>query len=257
MHQPHVWATPPSNPNVSIWRYLRVDRFVDLLERRQLHFARLDQFHDDPWEGVLPPATVPLAKDHLRHAPINPGDDLTDWEMLVRDINRLGKLADYANCWFTSEHDSVAMWRLYSPEGVAIRSTYSRLCASLVNEPEPVHIGEVRYLDFRTEQPPTYGNTIAVAFYKGRQYEHERELRAVVIKHPADWKGGTPPYEEYRDKHPKFMKIASGLDTLIERIYLAPGRADSLRDQVREALTRNGLDKPIEPSSLDDRPTLI
>lgn len=103
-----------------------------------------------------------------------------------------------------SEHESDGMWRLYSHDGVAVRSTFHRLCASLVNEPESVYIGEIRYFDFRTEQPPTYGNTLAVAYYKRQEFEHERELRAVVVKTPTDWKSGSPPYEERRDVHPKY-----------------------------------------------------
>jgi hypothetical protein len=256
LYEPHVWVRRPTDENVPIWRYLKTNRFIDLIDRRQLHFARFDQY-PDPWEGVLPTETRALSNDHFRNVPIRPGDTLTDFEMYVRDVNRINKLCSYANCWFMNEHDSDAMWRLYAPEGVAVRSTLRRLCGSVAQEPEPVYVGEVVYFDFRTEQPPTYGVTLPVAFSKRRQYEHERELRAVIVKPPAEWTSGSAPYEEYRDVHPKFMKVPVELDILIERICLAPGSPEAFQVHVREAMRRHGLDKPIELSALDDRPDLV
>lgn len=256
MYAPHGWVKTPTNSDVSIWRYLKYERFVDLLESERLHFARFDQF-TDPWEGVLPPETTALAKDRFTNSPINPGDQLTDFQMLIRDVNLTNKLCSFASCWFMNEHESDGMWRLYSPEGVAIQSTFSRLCASLTNESEQVHVGEVRYFDFRTEQPPTYGNTLAVAYYKRKQFEHEREMRAVVVKSPLEWTSGSPPYQECRDTHSKYIKIAADMDALIERIYISPGRPNSFTEQIREILSRRGLDKPVVPSTLDELPTLL
>jgi hypothetical protein len=256
VYEPHFWVKRPTDENVSIWRYLKFDRFLDLLERRQLHFARFDQY-PDPWEGVLPPETVALARDGFRNEPLRAGESLTDFQMLVRDVNRTNKLCSFANCWFMNEHESDGMWRLYAPEGVAIRSTFNRLCASFVQAPEMVHVGEVRYIDFRTEQPPTYGNTLAVAYYKRRQFEHERELRAVVVNVPAQWTSGTPPLEELGAIHPNFMKIDVDVETLIEDVYVAPGRPESFREQVHQALGEYVLDRTIESSALDERPTLI
>jgi hypothetical protein len=227
------------------------------LETRRLHFARFDPYLDGPWEGVLPPKTAPLPKDHFRNSPLRPGDTLTDFEMHVQSVNRLNKLCSYASCWFINEHESDAMWRLYAPEGVAIRSTFRRLRDSVAHETEPVFIGEVGYFDFRTEQPPTYGNTLAVTFSKRRQFEHERELRAVVVKPPAEWTSGLVPYEEYRDVHPKYMKIDCDLEVLVECVYVAPGLSQTVKTQVHEALRRHGLERQIVTSTLDERPILL
>ena len=53
------------------------------------------------------------------------------------------------------------------------------------------------------------------------------------------------------------MKIAVDLDTLIERVYVAPGRQESFRREVCEAMGQCGLDKPVEASSLNEWPTLL
>lgn len=221
-----------------------------------MSFARFDQF-PDPWEGVLPPETVALASDRFQNAPLREGDTLTDFEALVRDVNRVNKLCSYANCWFMNDHESDAMWRLYAPGGVAVQSTFYGLCASVEAEPGPVFVGEVRYLDFRAEQPPTYGNSLAVAYYKRMEFEHERELRAVVVRHPEEWTQGTPPYEEYRDTHPKHAKVPVDLDALIERVLVAPGSSERFREQMRDAIRESGLDRQIEVSTMDDVPRLL
>jgi hypothetical protein len=66
--------------------------------------------------------------------------------------------------------ESAAMWRLYShaDEGVAVRMTYARLEASVVDAPHPVAFGVVGYLDFRTGLIPTPGgvNVITPFFWK-------------------------------------------------------------------------------------------
>lgn len=235
---------------------MSIERFRNLIESSTLHFARFDQF-SDPWEGVLPPETTALRKDGFTNQPRNPGDTLTDFEMLVRDVNRTNKLCSYANCWFQSEHESFAMWQLYAPAGVAVRSTFHRLCSSVEEESEQVHVGELRYFDFYSEQPPTYGNTLAVAYYKRKQFEHEHELRAVVVSKPQSWTSGSPPYEELRNSHPKFIKIRCNVSELIESVHVAPEQPETLRTEVVELMMRDNLDKPVIASKLDDRPSLI
>lgn len=52
-------------------------------------------------------------------------------EELVRMTRRMIQSFVYANCWNSSDHESEAMWRLYSREGIAVQSTYRRLVLSL------------------------------------------------------------------------------------------------------------------------------
>ena len=57
MYEPHPSITAPDNPNTVIWRYLRLAKFLDMLERRALRFTQLDSLRD-PFEGA--PADVNL-----------------------------------------------------------------------------------------------------------------------------------------------------------------------------------------------------
>ncbi len=233
-----------------------MNRFIDLIRTRQLYFARFDQFSDE-WEGVLPPETKSLAKDGFTNLPRNPGDNLTDWETYVLRVNRTNKLCAYANCWYQSDHESEAMWQLYGHEGVAVKSTFGRLCDSVAMETEDVHIGEVNYIDFRYDQPSTYGNTLSVAFAKRNQFEHEREIRAVVVHMPPEFTCISPQYEGLLQSHPTYRRVAIDLDTLVDQILVAPGSSATFTEDVQAILASAGLNKQANTSSIDDRPKLL
>jgi hypothetical protein len=51
MYEAHPnFQTPPDD--VILWRYMNVGRFIDLLESKELYFARLHEL-DDLWEAPL------------------------------------------------------------------------------------------------------------------------------------------------------------------------------------------------------------
>lgn len=41
------------DPDTRIWRYVDLTKFLDMLSRRKLYFARLDRL-GDPFEGAIP-----------------------------------------------------------------------------------------------------------------------------------------------------------------------------------------------------------
>jgi hypothetical protein len=97
MYKPHPWAPTPSDPELAIWRYIPYSRWVDLVETKELHFTRLDQYTDE-WEGLLPEGTIPLPKDGFTGKPRRPDDELTDFQMHLRSVGLLNKLCGYVNC---------------------------------------------------------------------------------------------------------------------------------------------------------------
>lgn len=54
----HPTFKAPSNPDVPIWRYMSLSRFVWLLQKKALYFARSDLL-GDPFEGYY---TKPMAQ---------------------------------------------------------------------------------------------------------------------------------------------------------------------------------------------------
>ena len=257
MYKPHPECVPPSDPNILIWRYIDFAKFVDLLERRQLHFARLDQL-GDPFEGAPSDGTVALLRAWEERHPFETVTGEPFHKIMARDTHRMNSLIMYVNCWHMNEHESLAMWRLYSREGIAIRSTYQRLVESFVGADGDIHIGQVFYRDPRNPaQSENPGNTPAPVLRKGMSYEYERELRAIIARVPPAWKSGSFPDDEYKDKQAKGLYVDVALDTLIERVYVAPGRPTRFKELVVRVMSHYKLDKPVETSRLEERPDLI
>lgn len=86
------------------------------------------------------------------------------------------------NCWHMNEHESAAMWKLYlkSNEGIAVQSSYNKLRDCIIDD-EQVLVGMVKYLDYEAEHIDP-GNILSAFVYKRKSFEHEREVRALVIK---------------------------------------------------------------------------
>jgi hypothetical protein len=93
-------------------------------------------------------------------------------------------LAYFVSCWYLSEYESDAMWKLYggSNNCVAVRSSFSSLKACL---PAHVFAGQVSYIDYETQDFPNF-NMLENIVHKRRAFEHEREVRAVAVQLFAD-----------------------------------------------------------------------
>ncbi|CAN5588952.1 DUF2971 domain-containing protein [soil metagenome] len=250
----HKECLPPSNPNVAIWRYMDFPKFVDLLEQGRLYFARQDQL-GDPFEGALSDASVELLRVWDEQNPVQTVTGEPSHHILARDVYRMNSLCNYISCWHMSEHESLAMWRVYSGNGIAIRSTYRRLFDCLHESSQDVLISKVVYRDRRdVSQAENFGNTMSPVVRKGMSYEYERELRAFFQRVPPAWTSGSFPYDAYKDELDKGIGIEVDLSSLIEKVYVAPGRPQWFKDLVGKVLKTYKLEIPLETSSLEERP---
>lgn len=257
VYRPHRECVAPNDPNIPIWRYMDFAKFVDLLERKQLHFARLDQL-GDPFEGAPSDGTMALLRAWEERHSVQAVSGEPSWKIQARDTYLMNSLIMYVNCWHMNEHESQAMWRMYSREGIAIRSTYQRLVESFVGDDGDVHVGQVFYRDHRAPlEPENPGNTLAPVLRKRMSYDYERELRAITDRIPPEWTSGSFPYDAYRDNQPKGVTLDVDLDVLLERVYVAPGRPGWFKALVTSVMATYQLDKPIETSSLDERPDVV
>src|SRR5260370_2841820 len=170
---------PP--PETKLWRYLSFERLAFLLHSQLLHFTPVEQF-DDHFEGAWPKS------------------DLEYWGkvkglQVVYFTEQMRRWKVAASCWVESPHESAAMWRLYAPgeEGVAIATTFGKLhhLVSAAAKPGPGWLtgaGRVTYIDHsnkglienigRNERLP---NAITPFMLKNISYEHEKEVRALII----------------------------------------------------------------------------
>ena len=158
-----VCETPKDE--VVLWRYMDFVKFIALLDSSELRFTRLDQL-DDPREGML--TDVELGELSSRK------DDL------VRSVES-DRTFGYVNCWHEANHESMAMWDLYSPRlgSVAIRSSVGRIKKAIEADTSTVMIGRIQYLNWAT-YGAFPGNVIAMCLRKEQSYKHESEVRLVM-----------------------------------------------------------------------------
>src|SRR5579885_861214 len=106
------FPTPPDD--TMIWRYMSMSKFLSLLISRSLYLTQCDRL-EDPFEGTLPRNSTPDER---------------------RDAAKMRHMM-YVNCWYMNEHESAAMWKLYSAagDGIAVQSTIGRLKRCFVEAP--------------------------------------------------------------------------------------------------------------------------
>lgn len=222
--------------NATIWRYIDFTKLVSLLERRELFFSTIGILkQSDKHEGTYNQATIEASKEKPLSIQ-NIGSPL---------LRNFGKFVA-VNCWQISQIESVAMWDLYlkGGEGVAIKSTFQRLADSFAVTPKPqVMIGKVHYLAETEVIPEPSGfNAIDAYLWKWNSYQHEQELRALVLALPEE----LYPYNG--------IYVPIDLDLLIEQTIVSPKAPRWFAEMVVAIASKYGLQERIAPSILSGKP---
>ena len=122
----------------SVWRYVPLNRFQEVLASSTWYFCRLDVFQDK-FEGALTKRMSALQQHVLnamagrdRHG-LQAGG-LETMRNVFESRPRYRKFM-YVSCWHKNDHESVAMWELYlkGQAGVAVQTTCKELFESLSN----------------------------------------------------------------------------------------------------------------------------
>ena len=254
MYKEHPAFEKPDNADIEIWRYMDFTKFVWLLARRQLFFARADKL-GDPFEGSFP-------KENVQRRKIAYEQMMASLPPTVRVVVNMPPKAQsqlfrnlskymFINSWHSNEHESAAMWGLYlkSNEGIAMQSTYNRLKNCFREGTPDIHIGVVNYIDYTSDS--ILENNLFYRFLnKRKSFEHEKELRAIIFQFPPN-----------RDNPPNLPKppfkdgigVDVDLDLLVEKIKLAPKSPKWIRELVKLVMTEYRLNKPLIQSSIDDK----
>ncbi|MDO8727085.1 MAG: hypothetical protein Q7J35_13535 [Candidatus Methanoperedens sp.] len=198
-----------SDENIKIWRYMKYERFEELLRERTLYFARVDTF-DDAFEGWVP-GTSPK-----RH-----------------NLFEMYRKHTYANCWNEKDHESYLMWKKYEIDKripIVIQSTFKRLVDSLGNSNIDEYIDKVNYID--NDMVLEIEDNIRIPFFlKRKEYDDEHEIRAIIqIMNPESW-----------ESYGKGIHIPILLDELIENIYISPIAQKDFIDSVQAIVDKSRL----------------
>lgn len=253
----------PSSEDLVIWRYMDFIKFVALLETQSLFFVRIAHL-DDPFEGSFPVSQSPLDRflGMLPHGVFPEGTTVTvSTSPGLEDHWKVMRNWAIVTCWHAVAHESAAMWKLYAPTGggVAIRSTVGRLRKALgAPSPPPsgffggdrYHIGMIDYIDFSSANIPLV-NTAAQFFRKRRSFEHEHELRALLMQWPikAD---RSIDYVQRPNDHGRSISV--DLKVLIDEIRVAPQAPHWFSQLASKIMARYGIEVVPGQSDLDAEP---
>lgn len=247
MYKEHPIFKKPDNENTIIWRYLDFTKFVSLLDKQALFFARGDNL-SDKFEGSVSRANIELRENALKDV------DEKISKLLRKKIPTTFKDAKkwmFINCWNIHEYESAAMWNLYlkSDEGIAIQSTFKQLSRSFNKyEDLDVHIGEIKNIDYNKGGWPE-NNLFYPFLHKRKSFEHEHELRAMVM---LPWNiGDEKPPKNLSDSG---LYIPIDIDILIEKVFVSPKAEIWCKELVESIMNKYDLRKEIKQSSLADDP---
>lgn len=241
-------------PTDKLWRYMDLGKFIHLLSTGKLYFASADSF-EDPFEGakgiverkeewdsfyldVLREAirTVPgatqemLAPDHIEK----------EAQRLLAELNQSGygqRRHTFISCWHCNPFESEAMWKLYSvntKNAVAIQTTAAHLYESLDRNPN-IRIGKVKYVDFNKR----FSSINGAYWYKRKSFEHEREVRAIIVDYSASTRG---------------LSIPIDIKKLIDVVYISPYAPKWFEEVIHSVMEKYEIIAPVVYSEMAKRP---
>ena len=171
----------------------------------------------------------------------NEKEILNDAKRLLGQLDNIGSYQlqeTFINCWHENEHESEAMWKLYTStldQGIAIKTSYKKLYTSLGRNPS-IHIGRINYIDFKNN----FAGINDSFWFKRKSFEHEKEVRAI--------------FQDREAKNEFGKLIPINLNILIDKIYISPTSQTWFKDIVVDILSRYNIKKKIAESSMKEKP---
>ena len=196
-----------------------------------LYLTRADQF-EDAWEGALGGKD---AIERQQAAGTYDANRLNDKVYRYSILPRLALSNTFVSCWYLSDDESDAMWKLYTTKqyGVAIVSTAMKLSRALrlparkkADHPDlvkPVRIAPVRYVDYKTLA--TNFEPEELFLYKRKSFAHEREVR-VYTQTIVQGEGANLPE----------VRLPVDIKKLVSAIHVSPYAQPWFGDVVREVV---------------------
>lgn len=207
MFKKHSYLTEPENTRQRLWRYLKYERLLELINEGNLYFPHITRM-SDKWEGLLTERT----KEKLFRSEYAKYNSAESAKASVGQYEK-HKDAFYINCWHMNMNESYLMWKVYGDRGCAIQTTYERIVTSFHNAPAEINGGIVNYLDYEREQFPI-GNTYWSVSHKDLPYGDEKEFRLFY------WKLSLANQNFQVEE--TGVKVPVDADILIENIYINP-----------------------------------
>ena len=240
--------------NTTLWRYTDIAKFLSLLEDGALFFTRLDKLMD-PFEGAWSEINLKMIQLGLDSAPNTKlSMEMQAWRMIVNNCREQRRYT-LVNCWHEGEHESEAMWKLYSGlgYGLAIRTDFKTLVHSFTTR-VPDIVAKVEYISYETDAMPW--SLRASFLHKRLSFAHEREVRAVMQCfnfRPSDKANGSE-YDYSRDVCNVGIPFAVDTNDLIQEVVVSPYAESWMFELVRSVCKRYGMSITVRKSDLAKDP---
>lgn len=234
-----------------IWRYVKLERLIEILDREILGFPQVSRFHE-PLEGSFsPPAQV---IDFPEIAKIFGSQEKANKVQAVFNQSNIS-LSYFVSCWHMSDYESDMMWERYESD-VAIRTTVRELArlqpipfhVSVLGELLPViTLGPCHYVDHSVPGSVPPGESL---FYKAREFEGDKEFRSILMPWSLGWS------QRKHEKWPGIVYVPLKPSTFVKEIVVRTRKEEDRNrfQAIDELLQKRGLTIPVRPSTLEKAP---
>lgn len=244
----------------TLWRFMSIPKYLSLISSRELIFTQiallrhrdpkeglftnlqvLEAEHNDPMEELLHDLNSKITSPKGKKLTLN---DLTPWDEYSAIRSSIDTYAQYVNCWNMTQHEPAQLWSVYASEqdGVAIKTSFSRLKKSLKDSGQIIQCGKINYLNY-DEEKISLKDGFAPIFTKRIEFEHENEMRLCITDM-------TPTSEVNFSKKPAVIRQPCDIEVMIEEVRVAPFSEPWSKNAIDDVTRRFGLDFPIRRSCL-------
>jgi hypothetical protein len=220
---PDDWPFQEVPDSETLWRYMDLRKFDDVLRTSTLYFSRPDKF-TDPFEGRFSPGNADkISKSDETFRSLYKIDDSK-----TRGYSELHLKLVFISCWHRNTRESFEMWRAYtsSSDSVVIATSAKALRRFL---PQEIMKYAVKYapLDF----PRTEFSHNALFYYKPSPYSIEREYR--LLRSPGE-------NEAFYPDNPEdwFRRVPIRTKKIVHRVITHPYATRETKAKVEELLKR-------------------
>ena len=233
----------------TIYRYLSVERFLDIVETGKNTLAHISKW-EDPNEAYL-------IRSKIAESSIDGDDDrVRNWYELYRTF--------YGQSWMFNGTESDVLWRAYGMRGdtVRIETTIRDLKEDLsrvVSKNDipydlTAYIGAISYVDEMCDEGSDDMAVVKTLFTKRKEFADEREFRIVIKVDDTEDRAGDNRVASSLVKN-GLLSFEVSVKNLIKSVLVDPccprGRLDEIQCRVMNA----GYDFEIRKSALFDWPS--
>ena len=199
-------SLPRLKNNETLLKYIKIDRFIDLISNNQLYFRRISKFIDNE-DGKIWSFNNSNDLKIINSFPLERRKAFFESYSIIRENS-------FAACFTfdTTNNQKFLDEYLNNNEGVIIKTTSDNLHNSIIDE-KTILSSVIKYDSLNGE----LGNHYAPLYYKLSSYKWENEYRLIYVDEKL---GNTQEsLKKYKSEYGDGIKIKIDIIKLIEHIY--------------------------------------